>query len=163
MSRALRQISCSFSEDIERTRVPLHFTQPAFVIYNGKTDLVEHVSHFSQLMALYSRNDGLMCKAFPFSLGPTAIMWFNGLKKGSIHNFEELIQAFGARFVTCSRVPQSINSILSMSMGEGETLRSYSDWYWELYNEIDRKYSEVVASTFKLGLPLNFELKGFLT
>lgn len=134
-----------------------------FVIYNGKTDLVEHVSHFSQLMALYSRNDGFMCKAFPLSLGLTTMRWFNGLEMGSIHNFEELIQAFGAKFVTCNRVPQSIDFILSMSIGEGETLCSYSDRYWELYNEIGRNYGEVVASTFKLGLPLDFELNGSQT
>lgn len=56
-------------------------------------------------MAFYSRNDGLLWKVFPYSLGPMTIRWFNSLKKGSIHNSEELIQAFGARFVTCSRVP----------------------------------------------------------
>ena len=70
--------------------------------YDNKTDLVEHVSHFTQLMTLYSKNDGILCKVFPSSLGLTVMRWFNGLKKGAIHNFGELIQAFGARFMTCS-------------------------------------------------------------
>ena len=78
-------------------------------------------------MALYSRNDGLLCKVFPSSLGPTAMRWFNGLRKGSIHNFGELIKALEACFVTCSRVPLPIDALLSMKMGSGETLRSYTD------------------------------------
>lgn len=63
--------------------------------------------------------------------------WFNGLRKDSIHSFEELIHVFGARFITCSRVPQSIDALLSMRMGSGETLRLYANRYWELYNEIE--------------------------
>ena len=54
-----------------------------FTIYDGKTDLVEHVSHYIQMMSLYSHNDGLMRKVFPFSLGLTTMRWFNGLRKGS--------------------------------------------------------------------------------
>lgn len=38
-----------------------HFMHPSFTCYNGNTDLVEHVSYYTQLMALYSRNDGLFC------------------------------------------------------------------------------------------------------
>ena len=79
MSQALRRISRSpFFEDIKRIEVPRYFTRPAFVIYNGKTDPVEHLSHFSQLMALYHKKDSLMCKVFLSSLSPIAIRWFNG-------------------------------------------------------------------------------------
>ena len=110
--------------------MPRNFNRPPFICYDGKTDPVEHVSHYIQLMSLYSRNDGLICKVFPSSLRPTTIRWFNGLRKGSIHNFEELIQAFEAYFITCSWVPQPINALLSMKMGNGETLWSYANRYW---------------------------------
>lgn len=43
------------------------------------------------MMSLYSQNDGLMCKVFFANLGLMAIRWFNGLRKGSIHNFGEFI------------------------------------------------------------------------
>ena len=71
--------------------MPRHVTHLLFTCYNQKTDPAKHVGHYIQLMALYSRNNGLLCKVFPSSLGPTAMRWFNGLRKGSIHNFEELI------------------------------------------------------------------------
>jgi len=49
-----------------------------------------------------------MCKVFPFSLGPAAIRWFDGLEKGSISFFQELTRAFGAGLVTCSMVPRPL-------------------------------------------------------
>ena len=72
------------------------------------------------MMLLYSHNDGLMCKVFLSSLEPTAIRRFNDLRKGFIQNFGELMQAFGARFIMCSKVPQPIDALLSMRMGNGK-------------------------------------------
>ena len=89
--------------------MPSRFTQPPFNSYDGKADPVEHVCHYIQMMSLHTYNDALMCKVFPSSLGPTALRWFNGLQKGSIHSFVELIQEFGAQFITCSRVPQLVD------------------------------------------------------
>ena len=76
------------------------------------------------MMSLHSRNDALMCKVFPSSLGPTALRWFNGLRKGLIHSFIELIQEFMVQFMTFSRVPQSVDALLSMKIRVEETLRS---------------------------------------
>ena len=59
-------------------------------MYNGRMDPVEHVSHFNQRMAVHSKNEPLMCKVFPSSLGPTVMRWFNNLKAGSIDSFKEL-------------------------------------------------------------------------
>ena len=111
------------------------------------------------MMSFHSHNDVLMCKVFPSSLGPTAFRWFNGLRKGSIHSFAELIQEFRVWFMTCSRVPQPVDALLSMKMGAKETLCSYTSQYWELYNEISRGNEEITASTFLLGLPKDSELR----
>ena len=82
MSHALRRAACSpFSNEIKHTKMRRWFTKPPFTIYDGKTNPVEHISHYVQMMSLYSQNDGLMCKVFPSSLGPTAIRWFNGIRK----------------------------------------------------------------------------------
>ena len=44
----------------------------AFTLYNGNTDLVEHVSQFNQRMVVHSKNEALMYKVFPSSLGLVA-------------------------------------------------------------------------------------------
>ena len=77
---------------------------------------MEYISHFSQKMAVHSKDEALMCKIFPSSLGPMAMRWFNGLKANSIDSFKKLTQSFGARFIKCSRVPLPLGSLLSMSM-----------------------------------------------
>ena len=98
-------------------------------MHNGLTDPVEHVSYFNQRMAVHFKNEALMCKVFPSSLGPMAMRWFDGLGTGSIDSFKELTQAFGSRFIMCSRVPRPLDSLLSPSMRERETLKTYSDRY----------------------------------
>ena len=97
MSRALHRATRSpFSEDIEQAPMPSRFTRPPFNSYNGRTNPVEHVSHYIHMMSLHTHNDALMCKVFPSSLKPTTLRWFNGLRKGSIRSFAKLIQEFGA-------------------------------------------------------------------
>ena len=39
-----------------------------------------------------------------------------------------------------------------MSMREGETLKTYSDRYLEMFNKIDGDFDHVAISTFKVGL-----------
>ena len=50
-----------------------------------------------------------------------------------------------------------------MSIWEGETLKAYSDRYWEMFNEIEEDYDDVAISTFKAGLPAEHDLRKSLT
>jgi len=132
-------------------------------MYNGKTDPVEHVSHFNQRMTIHSRNKALMCKVFPSSIGPIAMRWFDSLKADSINSFKELTQAFGSRFITCSRVPRPLSSLLSLSMREEKTLKTYLDRYWEMYNEMDGNFEDITINTFKNDLSSEHGLRKSLT
>jgi len=48
-------------------------------------------------------------------------------------------------------------------MREEETLKTYSDRYWEMFNEIDGDFKDVAVNTFKLGLPAKHSLRKSLT
>jgi len=48
-------------------------------------------------------------------------------------------------------------------MREGEALKTYSDIYWEMFNEIDGDFDDVAISTFKLDLPTEHGLRKSLT
>ncbi|XP_065630780.1 uncharacterized protein LOC136069108 [Quercus suber] len=136
MSRALNQISKSpFTRKIEVGKLPQHFTQPTFTMYNCRTDPVEHISHFNQRMVVHSKNEALMCKVFLSSLRPVAI----------------------------SRVPWPLDSLLSMFMREGETLKTYSDRYWEMFNEMDGDFDDVAIRNFKVSLLAEHDLRKSLT
>ena len=154
MSRTLCKAARSpFSDDLEWAPMTTRFMRLLFNSYDKKTDPIEHVSHYIHMMSLHTHNDALMCKVFPSSLGPTTLRWFNGLRKGSIHSFAELIQEFGVQFVTCNWVPQPVDTLLSMKIRVRETLRSYASRYWKLYNEIDEGNEKIMTSTFRMGLP----------
>nr|XP_023926728.1 uncharacterized protein LOC112038146 [Quercus suber] len=164
MSKALNQIAkYPFTHKIEDAKLPRRFNQPAFTIYDGRTDPVEHVSHFNQRMAVHSKDEALMCKVFPSSLGPVAMRWFDGLRAGSIDSFRRLTQAFDSRSITCSRVPRPLDSLLSLSMRDEKTLKMYLNRYWKMYNEIDGDFDDVTISTFKSGLPTEHGLRKSLT
>ncbi|XP_065626264.1 uncharacterized protein LOC136066226 [Quercus suber] len=85
-------------------------------------------------MAVYSKDETLMCKVFPSSLGPVAM-----------------------------RVAKPLSSLLSLSMQEGETLKTYSDRYWEMFNDMEGNFDVMALSTFKLGFPIDHDLRKSLT
>ena len=124
---------------------------------------MEHVSQFNQRMVVHSKDEALMCKVFPSSLGPAAMRWFNGLKANSVDSYKQLTQAFGSRFVTNSRASQPLSVLLSLSMRNGETLKAYLGRYWEMYNEMDGKFDDVAINTFKSSLPAKHGLRKSLT
>ena len=39
----------------------------------------------------------------------------------------------------------------------------YSDRYWEMFNEIEKDFDDVVVRTFKVGLPKEHDLRKSLT
>ena len=47
-------------------------------------------------------------------------------------------------------------------MRERETLKIYSDRYWEMFNEIDGDFDDVAIRTFKVGLPAEHGLRKYL-
>ena len=56
-----------------------------------------------------------------------------------------------------------MTSLLSLSIQEGESLKTYSERYWEMFNEIDGDFDELAISTFKFGLPADHGLRKSLT
>ena len=60
MSRALKQISRSlFSEEIKSIDISWRFVKPIFTNYDGKTDPVEHVSHYNQSITINYKERGI--------------------------------------------------------------------------------------------------------
>ena len=104
-----------------------------------------------------------MCRVFPSSLGPMPMRWFDGLRTNSISSFKKLTQSFCSRFLTCSRVPQPLDSLLSLLIREGECVKVYVESYWEMFNEINGNFDKVTIRTFKVGLPSEHGLRKSLT
>ena len=97
-----------------------------------------------------------MCKVFPSR-------WFNSLKADFVDSYRQLAQAFGFRFVTNNKALQPLSALLSLSMHDGETLKTYSGRYWEMYNEMDGNFDDFAINTFKSSLPAEHGLRKSLT
>ena len=48
-------------------------------------------------------------------------------------------------------------------MRDGETLKAYSNRYWEMFNEIYGDFDDMAIRTFKVSLPTEHDLRKFLT
>ena len=46
-----------------------------------------------------------------------------------------------------------------MTMRKGKSLKTYSNKYWELFNEIYGDFEDMAVRTFKMGLPMNSDLR----
>ena len=114
-------------------------------------------------MAVHSQDEALLCRVFPSSLGPMLMRWFDGLRTNSISSFKKLTQSFYSRFITCIRVPQPLDSLLSITITEGESVKAYAERYWEMFNEIDGDFDEVAIRIFKVSLPPEHGLRKSLT
>jgi hypothetical protein len=162
--KALDQISSSpFSEEIERAKLPPRYTAPGFEVYNGRTDPVAHIGHYHQRMALSRRNDALMCRLFPSSLGEVALRWFNQIDRGTIASWDQMAEAFVGRFITNSRRPKGMDALMTMKLGHNESIKNYAARYSETYNDIEGCGEDVAVPTFKLGLPIDSGLRQSLT
>ena len=97
--------------------MPNRFMRPPFNSYVGKTDPVEHVSHYIHMMSLHIHNDTLMCKVFPIESWIHDIKMVQWVTKGFNSQFHRVDSGDCAQFVTCSRVPQPVDALLSIKMG----------------------------------------------
>uniref|UniRef100_A0A2N9GFR7 Uncharacterized protein n=1 Tax=Fagus sylvatica TaxID=28930 RepID=A0A2N9GFR7_FAGSY len=144
-------------------KVPSKIRPANLAVYDGKSDPVGHLSRYRQSMALHTSNDPLMCRIFPSSLGEVGLRWFDRLDHRSIRSWQEMSESFTARFITNTRKPKEIDALLALKMKAGETLKSYSARYWEVYNDIDACDEDIVVKTFPFGLNEDIKLRWSLT
>ncbi len=85
--------------------------------------------------------------------------WFNQLGARTIYSWDQLAEAFVARFITNSRKRKEMGTLLTMKLEDNETLKDYSTRFWETYNDIETCGEEVAIITFKMGLPAESGLR----
>ncbi|KAI8020887.1 hypothetical protein LOK49_LG03G03086, partial [Camellia lanceoleosa] len=162
--KALARLQTSpFVPAIENAPLPSGFVQPKFTTYEGKTDPYSHLSHFRVSWSDIGVNEALMCILFPSSLGDLGLTWFEKLPEGSIASWVQLAKAFVTRFRTNTKTPVEIDQLLSIDMGDEETLRSYNSRYWETFNQIGDCPTNLAIAQYKRGLLVGNKLRDSIT
>ena len=80
---------------------PRGFVIPSFSMYDGSSDLYDHMLHFNQAMIVNVGDDRLLCKVFSASLKGPTLAWFHKLPWRYINSFSELWVAFVSQYL-CS-------------------------------------------------------------
>ena len=95
-----------FIDRIMRTRVSSKFKlQSQLGIYEGKTNPMDHLDSYMNLMILQGYSDEVMCKAFSATLKGSTRTWFRKLSLENNDSFSDLNRLFIDNFMSC-RVKQ---------------------------------------------------------
>jgi len=98
-------------------------------------DLNLHVSNFLRLSGILKANqESVRLHLFPFTLRDRASAWFHLLQNGSITSWDQMRQAFLAKFFPHSKTAQLRNQIIRFTQRDGECLYDV----WERFKEMLR-------------------------
>ena len=127
---------------------PHGFTIPQFAMYDGSSDLYDHMMHFNQAMILSAGNDRLLCKVFPASLKRPALARFHKLPRGSINSFDELWAAFVSQYLCSVRQKGNISSLQTILKREDESIRDFTRRFEQVVQKIDAYGMDAVLQNF---------------
>ena len=105
---------------------PRGFVIPSFAMYDGSSDLYDHMLHFNQAMMLNAGDNRLLCKVFPTSLKGPALAWFHKLPQRSINSFSELWAAFVSQYLFSVRQKGNISSLQTIVKREDDSIRDFT-------------------------------------
>ena len=102
MDALIRQAEPLFTNKVMKVKVSSRFKLSSQLrVYKGKTDLMNHLDLYKNLMSLLGYPDELMCKVFSATLKGHARSWFRKLFLGTIDSFGDLSRLFIANFMRC--------------------------------------------------------------
>ncbi|KAL5777702.1 hypothetical protein ACOSP7_010628 [Xanthoceras sorbifolium] len=120
-----RVATSKFADRILVKRFSGNFKMPNVIEYKEDRDPVKHISRFTTLMGTQTRDDRLLCQAFPITFRDLAGSWFGQLSPRSIDNFEQFGRAFSRQFMGSVQRKKSLSHLSSVKQGKGEPIRTY--------------------------------------
>ncbi|XP_022891892.1 uncharacterized protein LOC111406746 [Olea europaea var. sylvestris] len=115
----------SFAPEIIAVPLPKGFKQPMIEVYDGVTDLLDHLCTFVDLMRLYVATDAVMCRSFSPTLRREARDWVATLAPRSIKTFDELSRSFVAYFMSSKRKKKTAIGLMQVVQEKYEPLQDY--------------------------------------
>jgi hypothetical protein len=113
---------------------------------------MQYLRHYQDKMAVYSYDDGLLCRMFPSSLKGLASDWFYSLKPGTLHTFEQVAQAFLTQYSSCQEYKKNSNHLFTVKMAPGESLKIYLTRFQSERAKVHHCSDDVAAAAFISGL-----------
>ncbi|XP_059663881.1 uncharacterized protein LOC132309606 [Cornus florida] len=147
-----RTVASPFTDEILNAPNPKKFSMPVFILFDGTTDLIDHIYHIQLKMALNTNNDHLMCKCFPTSLAGPALNWFKNLAQGSIASFQDLCDKFISQYYGNKHPAKDVSSLFTMKQHEDERLQAFLTQFNLVKSMVIECHPSTAVQAFKLAM-----------
>ncbi|GFZ08243.1 hypothetical protein Acr_20g0000510 [Actinidia rufa] len=142
----IRQTEPPFTERVMKVRVSSRFKLPSQLeVYEGKTDPMDHLDLYKNLMMLQGYLDEVMCKAFSATLKGTTRSWFRKLSPETIDSFGDLSKLFVANFMNCRVRQEKCFHLFTVHQKDGESLKNYVKRFNQTVREVEDPSDKVVV------------------
>ena len=128
---------------------PRGFSISSFAMYDGSSDLYDHMLHFNQAMILNAGDDRLQCKVFPTILKGPTLAWFHKLLRGSINSFGELWAAFVSQYLCSVREIRNMGSLQAILKREDKSIQDFTRRFGKAVQHIDIYSMDAVLLNFR--------------
>ncbi|XP_031276068.1 uncharacterized protein LOC116134515 [Pistacia vera] len=156
-----------FVDKIALADMPQKFTIPNMKMYDGTTDLNNHIASYKQRMFTVSiprlLRKACMCKSFGSSLPGPALQWYTNLPNGSIDSFAQLTDTFVEQFASSKKLEKLSADLYKVYQKRGKPLREYVNRFNKEKISIPACNLETAVDAFRKGLLPNGELYKELT
>ena len=142
-------LSSPLGQHILNYEPPRGFFIPPFSMYDGSSDLYDHMLHFNQVMILNAGGDKLLCKVFSASLKGPDLSWFHKLPRGSINSFGELWVVFVSQYFWSVRQKGNISSLQAILKREDQSIRDFTRRFGQAIQHIDIYSMDAILQNFK--------------
>lgn len=91
------EMDSQFSLEIQHTLPLKNFVMLQMTIYTGYADPFTHMKLYLKLMEVKGASKNAMCKFFPPNLVGLEQIWYEKLRRGSIHSFPQMSKKLASR------------------------------------------------------------------
>ena len=125
---------------------------PNVDLYDGTTDLEEHLGVYRAQMYVQDVDDAAYCRFFPATLKEVAQAWFNGLAPESVSCFQDLNDRFVSQFIASRKQRRTSIHLSKIKQGPQESLADFIKCFHQEAVLIPDLEDRVADTSFLNGL-----------
>lgn len=114
--------------------------------FDGSTDPVEYLSHFSTEMQVYQVEEPTRCRLLAATLVGNAYKWFKRLAAGSIRSWTQIGDLFVSQFKALIAYASPVNTLANIKQKDNEILKEYFKRFNDQVSRVSRlpwKHSKI--------------------
>jgi hypothetical protein len=141
----------AFSRRLQTIRYPKDF-KPAIDKYDSRSDSSIWLKMYSIAARASGGNEDHMAGYFPLVMGKVPLLWLDNLPAECITSWATLSRLFTTNYQATYNRPGNTHHLARVRMRRDETLREYSNHYFENRNTLAGVKDEDVIAYYKKGI-----------